>query len=108
MNLGDRREAMRTSFDSDACQWPELDQAAYRILENHINGQQLRIWIQPLEWLSDIESENGKVIRLKAANEFSADWVRDHHQKLLEEAFAQVSGQPCKVEIEVEKRDSQK
>jgi chromosomal replication initiator protein len=74
-------------------------QAAYRVLEQSIVPQQLVAWIQPLE-LVDAEEEEGKLrVKIAAPNDFSAQWVRDHHRKDIESAFAQISGKTCELQV---------
>jgi len=85
----------------DTKEWPEMWQAAYRILEQSIVPTQLQAWIQPLEFVDSQASEKGLKIRLGAANDFSAQWVRDRYLGLLEAAFNQVMGTSCEVQIMV-------
>lgn len=90
---------MRTMLKIDTKEWPEMWQAAYRILEQSIVPTQLQAWIQPLEFVDSQAGEKGLKIRLGAANDFSAQWVRDRYLGLLEAAFSQVMGTPCEVQI---------
>jgi chromosomal replication initiator protein len=90
---------MRTSLKIDTKEWPEMWQAAYRILEQTIVPNQLQAWIQPLEFVDSQAGEKGIKIRLAAPNDFSANWVRDKLLKLMEAAFNQVMGTPCEVQI---------
>src|SRR3954462_5391235 len=83
---------MRTPLNIDSSQWPEIWQAAYRILEQSIAPNQLRAWIQPLEMVKSEQIEGGLRVHFAAANDFSAQWVRDHYRKAMETAFAQVTG----------------
>jgi len=85
-------------------QWPEMWQAAYRILEQSVVPQQLLTWIQPLELVNAQDAEGKLQVRIAAANDFSAQWVRDHHIKDIQNAFAQVCGKTC--EIVVTTKDS--
>jgi chromosomal replication initiator protein len=88
---------MRTSLRIDPSQWPELWQAAYRILEQTVVQNQLRAWIQPLELVRTEESDSLLRIHFAAPNDFSAQWVRDHYRKAMEAAFTQVTGSACDV-----------
>jgi chromosomal replication initiator protein len=83
----------------DSSQWPELWQAAYRILEQTLVPDQLRAWIQPLQLVSTDASESGTALKIQfaAPNDFSAQWVRDRFLKQMEAAFTQVTGSPCEV-----------
>ncbi len=86
---------------SDISKWPEIWQAAYHMLEQSIVSNQLEAWIQPLEMLGTETAENGLRVRLAAANDFSAKWVRDHYKSVIETAFAQVTGSACELVISV-------
>ena len=88
---------MRTTLNIDSSQWPEIWQAAYRILEQSVVSTQLRAWIQPLELLKTEPGDSGLKIHFAAPNDFSAQWVRDHYQKEIENAFAQVTGSHCEI-----------
>ncbi|MDR3607504.1 MAG: chromosomal replication initiator protein DnaA [Oligoflexia bacterium] len=80
-------------------EWPEIWQAAYRMLEQVVVSNQLEAWIQPLQLLGT-ESLEGKIkVRLGAPNDFSAQWVRDHHKTQIESAFSQVTGMPCELSL---------
>jgi chromosomal replication initiator protein len=71
----------------------ELWQAAIRILEQTVVPGQLQRWIQPLEFSKTEGTESGGIrVFLAASNEFTANWVRDHHRKAIEDAFTQVTG----------------
>lgn len=82
--------------------WPELWQAAYRILESTVVPGQLQRWVQPLSLGKTEPTENGIRVTLVAANEFSANWVRDHHRKAIEDAFTQVTGKQAELAMVVE------
>jgi chromosomal replication initiator protein len=72
----------------------ELWQATYRVLEQSILSMQLSAWIQPLEFVSSEYTESqGIRLTLAAPTDFSAKWVRDHYQKAIEDAIAQLTGQ---------------
>src|SRR4051794_22980904 len=90
---------MRTSLNIDKQEWPEMWKAAYHLLEQTIVPSQLQAWIAPLEFVGTEAGENMLKIRLAAANDFSAQWVRDRHQKQMESAFGQVLGAACEVQI---------
>lgn len=99
MQIHGTRSIMRTMLKIDTKEWPEMWQAAYRILEQAIVPNQLQAWIQPLEFVDSQVSEKGVKIRLAASNDFSAQWVRDRYLKLMEAAFNQVMGTPCEVQL---------
>jgi chromosomal replication initiator protein len=88
---------MRTSLNIDSSQWPELWQAAYRLLEQAIVSNQLRAWIQPLEFLRSESTESGIRVYFEAPNDFSVDWIRDHYLKAMESSISQVTGLSCEV-----------
>jgi chromosomal replication initiator protein len=88
---------MRTTFEQDSSQFPELWQAAYRILEQSIVPNHLRAWIQPLKFEGQEASPVGMTIHLSAPNDFSAKWIRDHYQDAVNAAFSQVTGAQCRV-----------
>lgn len=103
---------MRTQLRIDASQWPEVWQAACRILEGQIPQTQLLSWVYPLRFLDVVpevgaQGPTGRVmVRLAAKHSFSADWVRDHHQRAIEEALAQVLGSAVVAELTVEEGGS--
>jgi chromosomal replication initiator protein len=94
---------MRNGFNhtSDVNQWPEVWQAAYRILEQSVVPHQLQTWIQPLELISTENSDSGLKIQLAAPNDFTADWVRGRFKRAIETAFSQVTGSMCEVVLTV-------
>ena len=98
---------MRTMLKIDTKEWPEMWQAAYRILEQTIVSNQLQAWIQPLEFVDSQAAESGIKIRLAAPNDFSAQWVRDRYVKLIESSFNQVMGTPCEVVLVVDEAANQ-
>lgn len=104
---------MRMPLEFDSSQWPQVWDAAYRVLEQSIVEAQLKVWIQPLVWVSaerlDPDSPTtGIVVHLRAPNDFSAQWVRDHYQRALESAITQVTGQPCRIELAAAQGESAK
>ena len=90
---------MRTSLEQDLSHWPEVWQAAYRLLEQAVVPNQLKAWIQPLQLKRTDTTESGMTVHFTAPNDFSAAWVRDHYQKAIETAFMQVTGKPCQLQI---------
>ncbi len=80
-------------------EWPEIWQAAYRTLEQVVVSNQLQAWIQPLQLIGSETVEGRLKVRLGAPNDFSAQWVRDHHKGQIEAAFAQVTGTPCDISL---------
>ncbi len=76
---------------------PEIWQAAFRLLEQTVVSNQLRAWIQPLEFQGTESTASGLKVLLSAPNDFSAKWIRDHYEKALEAAFSQVTGSPCEI-----------
>lgn len=92
---------MKNLIRLDMGQWPELWQAACRHLEQVVVPTQLQAWIHPLEFVSSETAEHGHRIKMAAANDFSAQWVRDHYQKTIESALAQVTGAPCELVLTV-------
>ena len=93
------RLPMRTSLDVDRTQWPEVWKAAYKIIEQTLIPQQVQAWIDPLQF-QGIEKQGAHYkVRLQVRTDFQAKWAREHHGKTLEDAFSQVMGGPCNVEI---------
>lgn len=93
---------MRTTLGVDTQQWPELWQAVCRVLEDVIVSNQLQTWIYPLEMVEATPTEEGGLrVILSTSKEFSAKWVRDHHQKAIEHALTQVTGQVCELQVVV-------
>ncbi|HCM40726.1 MAG: hypothetical protein A2Z97_05955 [Bdellovibrionales bacterium GWB1_52_6] len=90
---------MRTSLNIDVNKWPDLWQAAYRVIEQEVVPTKLQAWIQPLEMAGVEESASGMRVQLVAANKFTADWVRDNYRQVLESAFTRATGAKCEVAI---------
>ena len=91
---------MRTSYDSDSSKWPELWQAAYRLLEQRIVEDQLKAWVQPLHFVGSQKDDQGSLrVELQAPNQFSAQWVRDRMAADISQALSQVAGTPCYLQI---------
>ncbi|MGE0615723.1 MAG: chromosomal replication initiator protein DnaA [Bacteriovoracia bacterium] len=90
---------MRTSLEQDSSKWPEVWQAAYRIMEQNAVESQLKAWIQPLEFQKTEENLTEIVFHLSAANDFTVGWVRDNYRNLIESALVQVTGKPCRLEL---------
>lgn len=88
---------MKNSIRFESGQWPELWLATCRLLEQTVVPNQLHAWIHPLEFVEFQEADRMLKIKLSAPNDFSAQWVRDHYQKSIEGALAQVIGIPCEV-----------
>src|SRR4051812_29789696 len=99
---------MKNSNHLETGHWPELWQAACRILEETVVPNQFHAWIHPLDFLEAEQVQNGFKVRMAAPNDFSAQWVRDHYQKVIETALAQVVGSPCELALQVKEnsRDS--
>ena len=96
---------MRTTFNIDSSQWPELWKAAYRLLEDTCVPEQLRAWVEPLEFVGTEAAEDPTDNRLKvhfnAPNDWTAKWVHDYLKKNIEAAFAQLTGAPCELKLKV-------
>ncbi|MBN22107.1 MAG: chromosomal replication initiator protein DnaA [Bdellovibrionaceae bacterium] len=90
---------MKSSLETNRSDWPELWQATYRILEDQVVPNQLRAWIQPLEWEKSEQNESKIQVFFKAQNDFSAAWVRDQYQGTIEKALTQVTGKTAKIEV---------
>lgn len=82
-------------------EWPELWQAAYRILEQSAVPTLLQVWIQPLKLVATEPTEHGLRIRMVAPNDFSANWVRDNYKSKMETIFGQLTGKPCELALTV-------
>lgn len=96
---------MRISLPTDSSNWPEIWQATYRVLEQSIAPLQLKAWIQPLELLGSRKQENGKqIFEFGVANDFSAQWLRDHHITAMEDALAQVTGEPAQIQFVIKQK----
>jgi chromosomal replication initiator protein len=88
---------MRTSLTIDSSQWPELWQAAYRILEQSIPASLCTAWVRPLKLLRTEPTERGLRVVFEAPNTFSAGWCRDQYLKTFEAAFSQITGESCEM-----------
>lgn len=92
---------MKNSIQINANTWPDLWLATCRLLENSVVSTQLTAWIQPLELVESKSAGAVILISLAAPNNFSAQWVRDHHWEALENAFSQVIGTKVEVQLSV-------
>ena len=92
---------MKDIIRFDSGQWPELWQATCRLLEQSVVPNQLHAWVHPLEFVEIEEGEKILKIYMAAPNDFSAQWVRDHYQKTIEAALAQVTGVACELILSV-------
>lgn len=88
-------------YETDSSQWPDVWQAAYKILEETIIETQLKMWIQPIQFLRLEPGPEKNKIHLGIVNEFSMDWVSRNHRTPIEAAFAQVTGKPCELVLEL-------
>ncbi len=90
---------MRTTLEMNTKDLPEIWQAAYRILGQTVISTQLVAWVQPLEFLGTEPRGGRLVVKMRAPNVFSMNWLKDNHQRNLNDAFTQVIGMACDVEI---------
>jgi chromosomal replication initiator protein len=98
---------MKESIQIDKGRWPELWEATCRLLEQTVASSQLTAWINPLE-LHDVETvDNGLIIKMRAPNDFTAQWVRDHYQKQINTALMQVIGTPCEFQIQGNQKEGE-
>jgi chromosomal replication initiator protein len=92
---------MRTSFDVNFSKWPEIWQAAYKILHEtgSMTHEQLKNWIDPIDSIL-IENE-GEILlaRLECPNDWSTNWIKDRFRPSMESALQTVTGRPCKIEL---------
>lgn len=77
----------------------ELWEAAYRIISTQILPNQLRTWIQPLKLIETEDVGTATIVRIEAANDFSAQWVRDNFKVAIESALGQVAGKSCQLQV---------
>jgi len=96
-----------------ASQWESIWQSAYSNLQKEIPANQLKIWIDPLDWvraeetkLSSDDSLSDSIDQLHFAvpNDFFAEWVRDHYLSKVEGCISQVTGRPCRIILENQMR----
>ncbi|MGK5083630.1 chromosomal replication initiator protein DnaA [Bdellovibrionota bacterium FG-1] len=92
---------MRTTLTINTREWPELWQAAYRVLEQNVVSSQLQAWIQPLILVGTEPTSDGLRVVLGTANDFSAQWIIKHFREELEKAFSQVTGTTCELAMKV-------
>jgi chromosomal replication initiator protein len=93
---------MKNKNQLEVGQWPEIWESACRLLEERVVPNQLQAWIQPLEFREFEETPKGLRVNLSAPNDFSAQWVRDHYEKAIEAALAQVLGTVCELALQVD------
>jgi len=96
-----------TPSQNETQSWPEIWQAAYRILEQNVVSNQLQAWIQPLRFVETETSDAGLKVRMAAPNDFSAQWVRDQYRKSIEQALTQVTGLNCELLLTVQENPAQ-
>jgi chromosomal replication initiator protein len=92
---------MRTSFDVNFSKWPEIWQAAYKILHEtgSMTHEQLRNWIDPIDSIR-IDSEGETLLaRLECPNDWSTNWIKDRFRSSMESALQTVTGRPCRIEL---------
>jgi chromosomal replication initiator protein len=94
-------------LSTDTSQWSELWQAVVRTLEQTIVPSQIQAWVHPLKLMDSVADGRGCKVRIAAPNDFTANWVRDHYRKAFEEAFAQVIGTPCEINVMVDSETPQ-
>lgn len=104
LEVPQHREAQRgPSVGGD---WPDLWFAACRHISQSVVESQIQAWIKPLEFEAARGGTSGVDVHVIAPNDFSAQWVRDHYQKTLESALAQVTGNLCQLVIRVSPEDA--
>lgn len=92
---------MRTSFDVNFSKWPEIWQAAYKILHEtgSMTHEQLKNWIDPIDSVL-IENDGETLLaRLECPNDWSTNWIKDRFRPSMESALQTVTGRPCKIEL---------
>lgn len=92
---------MRTRFEIDPSQLPDLWQAALKLIQQEVVAEQIRAWILPLEFLGTRQEEEILFVIFSAPNEWNKNWVLNGHKKTIETAFSQITGLPCSLQIEV-------
>ncbi len=98
---------MRNSIHFDQGHWPDLWQAACQLLEQTIVPNQFHAWIHPLVFVEVEKSEKVLLVKIEAPNDFSAQWVRDHYQKVIENALEQVTGSLCELDLRVNENSNE-
>jgi chromosomal replication initiator protein len=99
----------RNAFEIDPSQFPELWKAALQVIQQRVTPEQVKAWISSLRFLgaqSDPQSDPGAwSIRLAASTEWQKNWVAEHHEKVISEAFTQILGAPARLSLEVSPTD---
>lgn len=97
---------MRTRFELDPSQLPELWQAALKLIQQEVVAEQIRAWIMTLEFLGT--SQNGETLNVlfSAPNEWHRNWVMNGYKKPIESAFSQITGLPCSLQVEVREQQA--
>ncbi|MEN9722192.1 MAG: hypothetical protein RJB38_178 [Pseudomonadota bacterium] len=92
---------MRTRFDIDPSQLPDLWQSALKLIQQDVVSEQIRAWILPLEFLGTRQEAETLQVLFTAPTEWNRNWVLNGHKKTIETAFSQITGVPCSLQIEV-------
>ncbi len=91
----------RNGFDIDPSQFPELWRAALLIIQQRVTPEQVRAWIASLRFLGTRHENEGWSVRLASGTQWQRNWVVEHHQTIIEDAFTQILGAPARISIEV-------
>lgn len=92
---------MRVVSTIDSSHWPEIWQSAYRLLEQNLASNTLQMWIKPLEFVGTEKSDQGYKVFFAAEHQFTANWVRDHYKREIEQAFSTVLGTHCELQVDL-------
>jgi chromosomal replication initiator protein len=93
---------MRTRFEIDPSQFPELWQSALKLIQQEVVAEQVRAWIMPLDFLGTRQEGELLHVQFAAPNDWVRNWVLNNgHKKTIEAAFQQLTAFPCSLQIEV-------
>jgi len=91
----------RNAFEIDPSQFPELWKAALQVIQQRVTPEQVKAWISSLRFLGAQNDQGAWAIRLAASTEWQKNWVAEHHEKVISEAFTQILGAPARLSLEV-------
>jgi chromosomal replication initiator protein len=85
---------------------PDLWSRACERLATELPEQQFNTWIRPLAPpLVNTEGDSGLLVCLRVPNRFKLDWIRSQYAGRIEQALAEVGGNPVKLELTLAPRE---
>jgi chromosomal replication initiator protein len=96
----------RNSFEIDPAQFHDLWKSALQVIQQRLTPEQVKAWISSLIFKETRREPEGYVVRLSAPTEWQKNWVTEHHEKVIKEAFTQLLGAPAQIVLDVAPADA--